>query len=113
MELVWLIVQASVLCAALLAVACGLMFAPWYVLLVALGIVLVMIRKLMPELPREGSEPTVPVTQANFTIAQANFPVEPTQASSIERSLATPHSTHLIYRGIDYIVSHDREGHPV
>ncbi|UIE37285.1 hypothetical protein [Leptodesmis sichuanensis] len=112
MELVWLIVQASVLCAALLAVTCGLMFAPWYVLLVALGLVLATIHKLMPELTKEGLEPTVPVSQANSPIARANFPIEPTQTSS-ERSLATPHSTHLIYRGIDYIVSHDREGHPV
>ncbi len=89
------------------------MFAPWYVLLVALGLVLATIHKLMPELTKEGSEPTVPVSQANSPIARANFPVEPTQTSSIERSLTTPHSTHLIYRGIDYIVSHDREGHPV
>lgn len=107
MELVWLIVQALVLCAALLAVTCGLMFAPWYVLLAALGIVLFGIQKLMAALKGDISEPVPLGIQENSTIAQPTSPTEIAHPASMEQLLPTPHSTHLIYRGIDYILSHD------
>lgn len=107
MELVWLIVQALVLCAALLAVTCGLMFAPWYVLLAALGIVLFGIQKLMAALKENPSEPVPSGSQKNSTIAQPPSPTEVVQPAAIEQLLPTSHSTHLIYRGIDYILSQD------
>jgi hypothetical protein len=111
MELVWLIVQATVLCTAFLAVTCSLVWAPWYLLLTMLGIVLVSIRHFMPDLNRA-------IPQGNGAIAAQSggvgqFSTLDDQSDSVGNSMpSTPHTTHLIYRGVDYVLSQEREGHP-
>lgn len=113
MELVWLIVQALVFCTVLLAVISGLVFAPWYALLAALGIVLIVIQQSMSKLRRDASEPAIPRFQENPAIARTNSSTKTAQTASTKPILVTPHSTHLIYRGTDYILSHDSEEHSV
>ncbi len=110
MELVWQIVLAIVLCTALLAVTCSLMVAPWYVLLAALGIVLVVSQQWMTELRRETPEAAISelkeisaILKENSAIAQTNAPTRPTQSTS--NASEDSHTTHLIYRGVDYIPS--------
>ncbi len=113
MELVWLIVQALVFCTALLAVISGLVFAPWYALLATLGIVLVVIQQSMSRLRRDALDPAIPSFRENSAIAQTISPTGTVQTVSAEPWLATPHATHLIYRGTDYILSHNSEERPV
>lgn len=109
MELVWLIVQAIVLCTALLAVTCGLLFAPWYVLLAALGMVLVVSQQLITELRRDPPKLAISEVNGNSAIDQTNSPTRPTQAPSTVSLLADAHATHLIYRGVDYVPSQTPE----
>ncbi len=104
MELVWLIVQALLFCTALLAVTCSLMFAPWYILLMALGIVLIVIQQLMAKLSQDASELALPLNQGNAAIAQPNTPTKPAPPETMKPS-ADPQPTYLIYRGVDYVPS--------
>jgi hypothetical protein len=105
MELVWLIVLAIVLCTALLAITCGLMLAPWYVLLAALGMVLVVSQQWMAELRRDTPETTISEIKKNSAIAQTTSSAKPTQTGAMASLLESSHPTHLIYRGVDYIPS--------
>jgi hypothetical protein len=116
MELVWLIVQASVLCIALLAVTCGLIWAPWYLLLAVLGIVLVSIHHFMPDVTRAVPKVDGAIALRHSAIASHGSLDGHFHPPSKEAALTTfpaTHlpETHLIYRGVDYVLLPEHKGH--